>query len=83
MFIDVSKKIKHFKYKRIKRGWIVVNCKTGSHSHMRSEYGCCLIINFLLNREFPKNEYLQESYKRLEDSKEKKQRYKNIPRGMR
>ena len=74
LYMKNVKKIKHYKYKRVKRGWIVVNCKTGNHSHMRSEYGCHLIINFLLNREIPKNEYLQESYRRLEDSKEKKLR---------
>ena len=77
----MCKKIKHYKYKKVRKGWIVVNCKTGNHSHLRSEYGCSLIISFLLNKEFPENEYLQESYRRLEDGKEKRQKYVNKPRG--
>lgn len=71
------KKVRHYKYGRIRKGWLVVNCKTGNHSHMRSEYGCYLIIKFLLGKNFPDNPYLQESYRRLEDGKEKKQRYHN------
>ena len=71
------KKIKHYKYKKVRKGWIVVNCRTGTHSHMRSEYGCWLIINFLLDKVFPDNPYLQESYRRLEDGKEKRQKYVN------
>lgn len=63
------KKIEHYKYKRVRCGWIVVNCKTGEHGHFRSEYGCYLIIKFLLNGIYPKNPYLQESYRRLEDKK--------------
>ena len=77
----MCKRIKHFKYKKIYKGWIVVNCKTGNHSHLRSEYGCWLIIKFLLSNTFPDNPYLQESYRRLEDGKEKRQRYNNKPRG--
>ena len=73
------KRIKHYKYKKVKRGWIVVNCRTGCHSHFRSEYGCYLIIKFLVNKVFPDNPYLQESYRRLEDKKEKRQRYRNVP----
>lgn len=72
------KKIAHFKYKTIKCGWLVVNCKTGAHAHFRSEYGCYLIIKFLLNGIYPDNKYLQESYKRLEDGKKKRQKEKYI-----
>lgn len=73
------KKIEHFKYKKIRRGWIVVNCKTGKHSHFRSEYGCYLAIKFLLNDIEPKNSYLKESCRRLSDynTKEYKQKYVN------
>ena len=79
----MCKKIKHYKYKRAKRGWIVINCRTGNHSHFRSEYGCYLIIKFILEGIYPDNKYLQESYERLEDRKEKKQRYVNINKGVR
>lgn len=71
------KKIKHFKYKKIRKGWLVVNCKNGSHAHFRSEYGCYLIIKFLLEGIYPKNTYLQESWERLVGEKEKKQGYCN------
>ena len=74
-------KIMAYMKKKIRKGWIVVNKKTGAHSHFRSEYGCYLIIKFLLSNTFPDNPYLQESYRRLEDGKEKRQRYNNKPRG--
>ena len=77
----LREEIMNYIKKKISKGWIVVNCKTGNHSHMRSEYGCWLIINFLLDKVFPDNTYLQESYRRLEDGKEKRQRYNNKPRG--
>lgn len=77
------KKIKHFKYKKVRRGWIVVNCKNGNHAHFRSEYGCYLIIKFLLEGVYPDNTYLQESYERLCTGKEKKQKYININKGVR
>lgn len=77
------KKIGHFKYKKIRRGWLVVNCKTGSHSHFKSEYGCYLIIKFLLNGIYPNNVYLQESWERLKDNTERKQRYINVNKGKR
>lgn len=35
-----------FLYKKIRRGWIVVNKSSGAHSHFKSEYGCYLIIKF-------------------------------------
>ena len=73
----MAKKIKHYKYKKVRRGWIVINCRTGNHSHFRSEYGCWLIIKFLLSNTFPDNTYLQESYRRLSDKKEKRQKYIN------
>lgn len=77
------KKIKHYKYKKIKRGWLVVNCRSGNHAHFKSEYGCYLIIKFLLEGIYPDNPYLQVSWDRLQDSKEKKQRYININKGVR
>ena len=75
--MTVGKKIRHYKYKKIRRGWLVVNCKTGNHSHFRSEYGCYLIIKFLTENIYPNNPYLQESYERLKDQKKHKERYKN------
>lgn len=75
---DRVKKIGHFKYKCIgKNKWIVINCKTDSHSHLRSEKGCFLIIKMLRDKIYPKNSYLQVSYERLEDPKAKRNRMKN------
>lgn len=74
----MCKKIEHYKYKRVSRGWVAINCKTGGHSHFRSEFGCKVIIKFLLEGTFPDNPYLQESYKRLADhTTRKKQKYIN------
>lgn len=61
-----------FLYKKIRRGWIVVNKSNGAHSHFKSEYGCNLIIKFLKERIYPENSYLQVSYDRLKTPKEKK-----------
>ena len=64
--------------KKVSKGWIVVNCRTGTHSHFRSEYGCYLIMKFLREGIYPDNSYLQESYRRLTESKKDyKQRYIN------
>ena len=63
--------------KKIRKGWIVVNKKTGAHSHFRSEYGCYLIMKFLNAGIYPDNSYLQASYDRLESGKQKKERYIN------
>ncbi|WP_425540018.1 hypothetical protein [Microaceticoccus formicicus] len=71
------KKVKHFKYKKVRRGWIVINCKTGCHAHFKSEYGCYLIIKFILAGVYPDNSYLQESFERLKDSKQRKPGYVN------
>lgn len=73
-----QKKIKHFKYGKIRKGWLVVNCKNGNHAHFRSEYGCYLIIKFIIEGIYPNNTFLQESWKRLSTEKEKKQTYINI-----
>lgn len=71
-------------YLYINQDWIVINTKTGKHSHFRSEYGCYLIKKFIRKNIFPENPYLQESYRRLTESKkEYKQRYININRGIR
>ena len=61
--------------KKIRKGWIVVNKNTGAHSHFKSEYGCYLIMKFLNAGIYPDNSYLQVSYDRLKDSKDKKDRY--------
>ena len=66
--------------KKIRRGYIVVNTKTGNHTHMKSEYGCFLIKKFIRKGIYPDNPYLQESYDRLTAEKPKyKDRYINIP----
>ena len=60
-----------FMYKKVRRGWIVVNKKSGAHSHFRSEYGCYLIMKFLNAGIYPENSYIQVSYDRLKNSKDK------------
>ena len=72
------KKVEHYKYKPIRKGWIVINCRTGEHAHFKSQYGCYLIIKFLTEGIYPDNKYLQESYRRLQDRKQRKQRYHNV-----
>ena len=69
--------------KKVRKGWIVINTKTGSHSHFKSKYGCYLIKMFIRKNIYPNNPYLQESYRRLtEEKKEYKPRYININKGM-
>lgn len=66
--------------KKIRKGWIVVNKRTGNHAHFRSEYGCYCILIFIREKIIPDNPYLKESYRRLtEPKKEYKDRYINIP----
>ena len=67
-----------YKKVKVKKGWIVVNCRTGAHSHFKNEYGCYLIMKFLKEGIYPKNSYLQESYRRLMNGKEKREKYKNV-----
>lgn len=55
--------------KKIRKGWIVVNKRTGNHAHFRSEYGAFLIKMFIRKNIYPDNTYLQESYKRLTEEK--------------
>ena len=71
------KKVGYYKYKPIRKGWIVINCKTGNHAHFRSEFGCYLITKFLEKDIYPENSYLQESYRRLKSDKKSKQKYVN------
>lgn len=67
-----------YKTKKIRRGYIVINTKTGIHSHFRSEYGCYCILLFIRKGIIPDNSYLRESYIRLtEEKKTHKQRYVN------
>ena len=72
-----------YKTKKIRRGWIVVNTKTGIHTHMKSKYGCYLIRKFIEKNIYPDNPYLQESYRRLTAEKKGKQHYININKGVR
>lgn len=57
--------VSHLKVKKIRRGYIVINTKTGMHSHFRSQYGCYCIIKFIRDGIIPTNEYLKKSYRRL------------------
>lgn len=57
--------VEHLITKKVRRGWIVINTKTGKHSHFRSEYGCYLIKKFISKEIIPDNSYLRESYYRL------------------
>ena len=57
--------VDHLITNKVRRGYIVVNTKTGSHSHFRSEYGCYLIKMFIRKEIVPDNSYLRESYRRL------------------
>ena len=68
----------HLKTKKIRRGYIVVNIKTGKHSHFKSKYGCYLIKKFISKGIYPDNPYLQDSYRRLTEYKsDHKDRYNN------
>lgn len=68
--------------KKIRRGWIVVNRKTGNHAHFRSEYGCFCIIKFINKNIIPDNPYLKESYRRLTEDRKEKQYYINVQKGV-
>ena len=72
----------HLKIKKIRRGYIVVNTKTGHHAHMKSKYGCYCIIKFLREGIEPENPYLIESKRRLTQEKKEKQYYINIQKGI-
>lgn len=75
---------KIYKTKKVRRGWIVVNRKTGSHAHFRSSYGCRCILIFIKEEIIPDSSYLRESYIRLtEDKKPYRQKYININKGPR
>lgn len=54
-----------YKFRRTKKGWIVINTKTNNHAHFRSEKGCRTIIALLRKGVEPSNTYLRESYERL------------------
>jgi len=70
--------MKHLKTKKIRRGYIVVNRRTGIHAHFKSEYGCHCIKIFIREGIVPDNPYLKESYRRLTQEKTKcRQRYCN------
>lgn len=55
----------YYKFRRTKKGWIVINTKTKVHAHFRSEKGCRVIIALLRKEIEPDNTYLKESYRRL------------------
>jgi hypothetical protein len=76
--------VAHLKVKKIRKGFLVVNTKTGNHTHMRSKYGCYCIIKFIREGIEPDNPYLQESKRRLTVEREwRKDRYINIQKGVR
>lgn len=68
---------RHYRKKKVRKGWIVINCRTGAHTHVRSEYGAACLLLFLRENVKVTNEYLQESMRRLSDGAEPKQKYIN------
>lgn len=82
MKLRTWKKEGKYKYGRVKRGWIVVNCKSGNHAHFRSEFGCYLILKFIKEGIYPNNTYLRESWRRLTEEKKERQKYINIQKGV-
>ena len=76
-------KTDHLIIKRIHRGYLVVNSKTGYHTHVRSMYGCYCLIKFIREGIEPDSPYLAESKRRLTmEKKEYKQRYYNVQKGV-
>lgn len=70
----------HLMVKKIRRGYMVVNTRTGNHAHFKSSYGCYCIKLFIREGVIPDNPYLKESYRRLTMKKpEHKMQYINIP----
>ena len=74
--------VAHLKVKKIRRGYLVVNTKTGYHTHMRSKYGCYCVIKFIREGIDPDNSYLKESVRRLKQERKEKQYYINIQKGV-
>lgn len=75
---DTGKDVSHLKPKKIRRGWLLVNIKTGIHTHLRSEWGCACVKTFVKYGVTPDDDYLRESVRRMEMGKEqKRQRYRN------
>lgn len=71
---------KHYIKKKIRYGYLVVNTRTGCHSHVTTSYGAGCILLFLREGITPDSDYLRESVKRLQDKPDRKQRYVNIRR---
>jgi len=77
-------KTDHLKVKKIRRGYIVINTKTGYHTHLRSVYGCYCLIKFIREGIEPDNPYLAESKRRLtQERRQYKDNYINIQKGVR
>ena len=77
-------KTDHLKVKKIRRGYIVINTKTGYHTHLRSVYGCYCLIKFIREGIEPDNPYLAESKRRLtQERRQYKDNYINIQKGAR
>lgn len=75
--------VSHLKVKKIRRGYLLINTKTGIHTHLSSEYGCYCLILFIREGIEPDNEYLRESKKRLMIENKDRQRYYNLSKGVR
>ena len=76
-------KTDHLKKKKIRRGYLVINTKTGIHTHIRSEYGVYCLLLFIREDIEPDNPYLKESKRRLTmERPDYKDRYININKGV-
>jgi len=72
----------HLIKKKIRKGYLVVNTRTGIHTHVRSEYGCYCLLLFIEKDIEPENSYLKESKRRLMMEKpDYKDRYYNVNKG--
>lgn len=76
-------KTDHLKKKKIRKGYLVINTKTGIHTHVKSEYGCYCLLLFIEKGIEPDNPYLKESKRRLMMEKpDYKDKYINIQKGI-
>jgi len=77
----VKKRNDHYMIKRTRNGYVVINTKTGNHTHVRSSYGAGCLMVFVREGIDPDSDYLRESMRRIQDpqpieKKHNRQRYK-------
>jgi len=59
---------------------LLINTKTGIHTHLKNTYGCSCVKIFIQHNITPDDEYLRESIRRLTLSRrEAREQYINIP----